>query len=125
MSDAKLIADVRQKLSDSDCGFTPAQKLMILKGLRLVELTEWKYAPERPTKEGVYQCILEAPVYDTDADGNPIDNEDYHEIGMETRFFGNVHNGWVMHGEPDEGMVWTEECGSAWHERVAAWRELP
>lgn len=44
-----------------------------------------------------------------------------------TRWFGDASTcpNWIMDDQPREGLVWTEECGSAEGERVIAWMPLP
>ena len=32
--------------------------------------------------------------------------------------------GWIMDSEPENGLAWTEECGSAAEEKVHAWMPM-
>ena len=82
---------------------------------------EWHYSDkERPTREGVYWCVL---IHDEYMDSKPTGRK---LAELETRWYGTVEDdvsrSWVMDGEPETGLVWTEETGSWMHERVYAWK---
>lgn len=71
-----------------------------------------------PSKKGVYDVIL---IYEEDGKKYAT---------RESRYFADASHapGWIMNGQPKEGMVWFEESGSYPNERVYAWlpeREYP
>lgn len=80
---------------------------------------DWKFG--RPTKEGVYYCIL---LYDEYCNNNKTGRK-FAEIGR--RYFGDAETyaGWLMDGEPTTGLAWTEQCGSSYGEKVYAWTDTP
>ena len=77
---------------------------------------DWKYIDKdgNPEKEGVYWVVL---LYENF--GKTI-------AEVDTRYFGEAekNEGWIMEGQPDTGLVWTEETGSYEGERVWAWAEI-
>jgi hypothetical protein len=79
---------------------------------------EWNSANKRPTEEGEYFVYLE---YDEYNNGNPTGRKT-REIDI--RHFGTCYS-WKMDGEPDEGLVWEEQTGSAVGEYVLAWMKMP
>ena len=77
---------------------------------------KWNYVKDgNPQKEGTYWVCLVYPEYKTNPTGRTL-------VEIDTRWFGKS-NGWKMVGEPKEGMAWTEEVGSNYHEKVYAWAE--
>lgn len=99
----------------------------------------WHYsAKERPTKEGIYLCVLlhnvpkriykENGMYQ-DENGKKFDWGETEKViaEVETRWFGREpDDAWVMRGEPwtPDTMVWTEQTGSYEGERVWAWADI-
>ena len=85
---------------------------------------KWHYMDTegRPKKEGVYWVTLIFSGWDREK--QEPNNERL--VTVETRYFGSAeaNSGWVMEDEPEEGNVWTEECGSMPNERVWAWAEM-
>jgi hypothetical protein len=91
----------------------------------------WNYVDRHgnPDKEGEYDVIL---IYD---ESRYIGDNIWEPTGKkfavrETRYFGDASKfeGWVMKDQPEEGLAWSEECGSYMNERVYAWyppREFP
>ena len=83
--------------------------------------TNWKYVHKdgNPEHMGEYFCMLVSP---TEYEGKTIPFFEY-----DTRYFGEAekYEGWIMDGQPDNGLVWTEGIGSALGEKVYAWHELP
>jgi hypothetical protein len=83
---------------------------------------EWRYSDkERPTREGVYWCVL---IHDEYMDSKPTGRK---LAELETRWYGTVEDdvsrSWVMDGEPETGLVWTKDLTESWmHERVYAWK---
>lgn len=86
-----------------------------------------------PNKEGVYDVIL---IYDqVERVDEGYDEDSFIPTGkkfaiQETRWFGpaGFNDGWIMKGQPKEGLVWHEESGSYFNESVYAWlplREYP
>ena len=90
--------------------------------IKALKETEWISAKDRnPEEKGTYLVTIE---YNKWVDGEMTD-----EIVTEvdTRWFGNgleLCPNWVMDDQPDEGLVWTEQCGSIKGERVIAWKPL-
>ena len=87
----------------------------------LKEQKEWKYVEKdgNPKEMGTYYCLIVAP---TEYNGKTIPHYEY-----DSRWFGEgeTAQNWKMDGQPDSGLVWTEQTGSMEGEQVYAWRELP
>lgn len=87
----------------------------------LKEQAEWKYVEKdgNPKEMGTYYCLIVAP---SEYNGKTIPYYEY-----DTRWFGEgeTAQAWKMDGQPDSGLVWTEQTGSMEGEQVYAWRELP
>lgn len=87
----------------------------------LKEQTEWKYVEKdgNPKEIGTYYCLVVAP---SEYNGKTIPYYEY-----DTRWLGEdeTAQAWKMDGQPDSGLVWTEQTGSMEGEQVYAWRELP
>lgn len=87
----------------------------------LKEQAEWKYVEKdgNPKEMGTYYCLVVAPL---EYNGKTIPHYEY-----DTRWLGEgeTAQGWKMDGQPDSGLVWTEQTGSMEGEQVYAWRELP
>ena len=87
----------------------------------LKEQTEWKYVEKdgNPKEMGTYYCLVVAP---SEHNGKTIPYYEYDQ-----RWFGEgeTAQAWMMDGQPDSGLVWTEQTGSMKGEQVYAWRELP
>ncbi len=87
----------------------------------LKEQTEWKYVEKdgNPKEKGTYYCLVVAP---SEYNGKTIPHYEY-----DTRWLGEgkTAQAWKMDGQPDSGLVWTEQTGSMLGEQVYAWRELP
>lgn len=87
----------------------------------LKEQTEWKYVEKdgNPKEMGTYYCLVVAP---SEYNGKTIPYYEYDQ-----RWFGEgeTAQAWKMEGQPDSGLVWTEQTGSMEGEQVYAWRELP
>ena len=85
---------------------------------------DWKYIETdgNPEEMGTYYCLLVSP--QELENGDVIPHYEFDE-----RWFGDAQSpvaaGWIMCGQPDHGLVWTEQCGSRENERVYAWKELP
>ena len=95
----------------------------------------WNYVAKHgnPDKEGLYDVIL---IYDqVERVDEGYTEDSFIPTGKqfavrESRWFGpaRVNDGWIMKDQPKEGLVWHEETGSYWNERVYAWyplREYP
>lgn len=85
----------------------------------------WRYVAKdgNPPEEGVYWTTL---IYDEYRNGKPTGRK---VASVNSRYFGDITNdkqlaGWKMDGEPDTGLVWTMESGSAMSERVWAWMPM-
>lgn len=89
--------------------------------LTKMEIAEWKYVEKdgNPKEMGTYYCLVVAP---TEYNGKKIPHYEYDQ-----RWFGEgeTAQAWKMDGQPDSGLVWTEQTGSMEGEQVYAWRELP
>lgn len=87
----------------------------------LKEQTEWKYVEKdgNPKEMGTYYCLVVGSLL---YNGKTIPHYEY-----DTRWFGEgeTAQAWKMDGQPDSGLVWTEQSGSMEGEQVYAWRELP
>lgn len=87
----------------------------------LKEQAEWKYVEKdgNPKEMGTYYCLVVAPA---EYNGKTIPHYEYDQ-----RWFGEgeTAQAWKMDGQPDSGLVWTEQTGSMEGEQVYAWRELP
>jgi len=87
----------------------------------LKEQAEWKYVEKdgNPKEMGTYYCLVVAP---SENNGKTIPYYEY-----DTRWLGEgeTAQAWKMDGQPDSGLVWTEQTGSMLGEQVYAWRELP
>lgn len=87
----------------------------------LKEQTEWKYVEKdgNPKEIGSYYCLIVAP---SEYNGKTIPHYEY-----DIRWLGEgeTAQAWKMDGQPDSGLVWTEQTGSMEGEQVYAWRELP
>ena len=87
---------------------------------------KWKYTDTdgRPKKAGVYWAAVIFNGWDKEK--QQPNNELF--VMVDTRYFGDAKaedlESWKMNGEPDEGLVWTEETGSFSNERVWAWAEI-
>lgn len=86
--------------------------------------TKWKYVEKdgHPKEMGDYYCLLVAMI--------ERDGEDVIHFEYATRYFADLDvrpdlKPWIMDGEYDSGLAWTEESGSLEGERVYAWHELP
>lgn len=79
---------------------------------------KWFPASKRPAEVGNYFVYLE---YEEYKNGEPTGDK-CREIDI--RHFGTCYS-WKMDGEPDEGLVWEEQTGSAYGEHVLAWMEMP
>lgn len=81
----------------------------------------WKIVEKdgNPTSEGTYDVIL---IYNGWDKEKQQPNDELFAT-RDTRWFGDAeaNEGWVMKGQPDHGLVWTEETGSSPNERVYAW----
>ncbi|MCR5704225.1 MAG: hypothetical protein K6G85_06345 [Eubacterium sp.] len=86
----------------------------------LKEQAEWKYVEKdgNPKEMGTYYCLVVAP---SEYNGKTIPYYEY-----DTRWFGEgeTAQAWKMEGQPDSGLVWTEQTGSMQGEQVYAWRKL-
>jgi len=93
--------------------------------LRLVRekllLPDWCYvgADGNPEKAGIYYVIVIYSGWDEEKQ-QPTD-ERFAEI--DTRLFDEYdpEGGWVMQGQPNEGLVWYDETGIRPNEYVYAW----
>ena len=79
-----------------------------------------------PPKEGEYLVTIEFP----ETEWNEKSTRRPVKIGelrreVTTRYFGDAGTGrWIMHDQPKEGLVWHEQSGSWWREKVVAWLPL-
>lgn len=87
--------------------------------------SNWRYVEKNgnPTKEGVYWVTL---IYDEYKNGKKTGRM---VASVDSRFYGDISDNknlasWKMKGEPDTGLVWTMESGSAMSERVLAWMPM-
>ena len=82
---------------------------------------EWKYIEKdgNPKEMGTYYCLVVAP---SKYNGKTIP---YYEYDLRWFGEGETAQAWKMDGQPDSGLVWTEQTGSMQGEQVYAWRELP
>lgn len=86
---------------------------------------KWHYCDEKgnPPKGGIYWVTLIYPeIRDGKETGRTV-------AEVDTRCYADIDKNpdlrnWVMEGEPEHGLVWTEQTGSSEHERVWAWAEL-
>ena len=93
-------------------------------------MENWKIVTKdgNPDKEGIYDAIL---IHEDLQLVNPdalTEDEQYEKTGKvfavrDSRWFGPVSKdrSWVMKDQPEEGLVWYEECGSYTNEYVYAW----
>ena len=76
----------------------------------------WQYVAKdgNPAKEGEYWVTLIYPW-----NGNMM-------ASVASRYFEDAKNAgaWKMKDQPDEGLVWSEECGSIDGEYVYAWMPI-
>ncbi len=83
-------------------------------------MEHWKYVKKdgNPKKEGLYWVTLIYPVWK--------DQTKKYVATVGTRYFGDAkaNASWKMEDQPDEGLVWTEECGSNEGEYVHAWMPI-
>ena len=102
-------------------------------------MEQWRIVERdgNPEKEGIYDVVL---IYD-EVTAKEVKNEhivpsyEYELTGrqfafMDSRSFEDAKRcgSWAMKGQPDEGLVWSQESGSCYNERVYAWlppREFP
>ncbi len=90
----------------------------------------WKYVEKdgNPAEAGMYWVTL---LYDecyTEGDSQEVKFTGKKYAAVETRYFGDITNdpelaGWAMAGEPNTGLVWTEETGSHFGEK--GWARMP
>ena len=107
---------------DTFCAIVNCSIDMAINALKVA--ADWKYVEKdgNPEEMGTYYCLLVSP--QELENGDVITHYEFDE-----RWFGDaqspVAEGWIMGGQPDHGLVWTEQCGSRENERVYAWKELP
>ncbi|MBR0403560.1 hypothetical protein IJI55_03385 [Candidatus Saccharibacteria bacterium] len=82
-------------------------------------MDNWKYVKTdgNPTEEGVYFVTLIYPEWKNGkATGRTL-------AEISTRWFGNAEkcSNRVMDGQSSKGLVWAEEMGSSYREKVHAW----
>ena len=94
-------------------------------------MENWKIVAKdgNPTEEGVYDTIL---IHDDAYMENPNEQDASKQRWVKTkktyavqesRWYGEAtkDDGWLMDGQPKEGLAWHEECGSYGGEWVYAW----
>lgn len=86
---------------------------------------QWNYVEKdgNPKEPGEYWVTL---IYPEWKDGKQT-GKVLAEVG--SRYYADLDNepdlkGWVMDGEPETGLAWTEECGSSAGEKVHAWMPI-
>lgn len=94
---------------------------MAIEALSKQPKDEWKYIEKdgNPKEMGTYYCLVVAP---SEYNGKKIP---YYEYDLRWFGEGETAQAWKMDGQPDSGLVWTEQTGSMQGEQVYAWRELP
>ena len=94
---------------------------MAIEALSKLPNDEWKYKEKdgNPKEMGTYYCLVVAP---SEYNGKTIP---YYEYDLRWFGEGETAQAWKMDGQPDSGLVWTEQTGSMQGEQVYAWRELP
>lgn len=94
---------------------------MAIEALSKQPKDEWKYIEKdgNPKEIGTYYCLVVAP---SEYNGKTIP---YYEYDLRWFGKGETAQAWKMDGQPDSGLVWTEQTGSMQGEQVYAWRELP
>lgn len=101
-------------------------------------MEDWKIVAcdGNPEKEGIYDCVL---IHEKKELKDPAalntGNEEWISTGKlyavrDSRWFGPAkpNDGWLMKGQPKEGLAWHEESGSYMDEYVYAWlpqRKVP
>lgn len=72
-----------------------------------------------PTEPGTYDVVIIYPKWDSVRQCR----SDKMLAERTSRWFGEAkeNHGWLMEGQPREGLAWTEECGSYDGEQVYAW----
>ena len=86
---------------------------------------QWNYVERdgNPKEPGTYWVTLIYPEWkDNKKTGKML-------ASVAIRYFADLDKdpelkGWVMDGEPENGLAWTEECGSTAEEKVHAWRPI-
>lgn len=88
-------------------------------------IDKWHYVEKdgNPIREGDYIVTL---VFDEFKNNERTGKK---KACVEMRYFGDVDKDpslkdWKMYDQPDHGLIWTEQCGSSWHEHVHAWIPL-
>lgn len=87
-------------------------------------MVNWHYVDTEgnPSTPGTYWVVV---VYDEYRDSKPTGRK---LADVETRVLADIddasNNNWVMHGQPDSGLLWMEECGSGFNEYVWAWAPM-
>ena len=90
----------------------------------------WKYVNKdgNPDKEGRYDVILIYEETEKVITGEFVSDYDLIPPGKklavrDTRYFGDADKikGWIMSGQPEEGLVWSERDESYYGEKVWAW----
>lgn len=96
-----------------------------LKEILLKKEKKWNYVETdgNPKEPGLYWTTLIHPEW---KDGKKTGKE---IAETATRYFANLDTDpdmkdWTMDGEPSTGLAWTEETGSAMHEKVYAWMPM-
>ena len=96
-----------------------------LKEKLLKEKKKWRYVKTdgNPKEPGEYLVTLIHPEWEN---GKKTGRE---VAEVAKRYFADLDEdpecvNWIMVGEPDEGLVWTEDTGSAMYERVYAWMPI-
>ncbi|MDO5146931.1 MAG: hypothetical protein Q4D60_07995 [Eubacteriales bacterium] len=85
----------------------------------------WNYVEKdgNPKEPGVYWVTL---IYPEWKDGKPTGRT---VAEVSSRYYADLDKNpdirnWVMDGEPDTGLAWTEETGSVKGEKVYAWMPM-
>ena len=93
--------------------------------------TDWTSNRQaRPKAAGDYLVTLEWPESESFyADDGTADARETGRMRREVdiRYYAapGICADWAMEGEDPEDYHWTEQTGSAWHERVVAWMPMP
>lgn len=89
---------------------------------RRTTMKEWNYVNKdgNPKEPGLYWVTL---IYPEWKNGEETDRTVAEVV---TRYYANLDKevgikDWIMEGEPNHGLAWTEEVGSRYHEKVWAW----
>ena len=91
---------------------------------------KWHYVDEEgnPKKSGVYWVTLIYPEQKkVDEEGNEWKATGKTLVDVDTRYLGEATKDnleWKMQGQPDNGLIWTQETGSYEGETVWAWAEM-